>query len=134
MKNLLLVSLIFIAACAGMVGGAQTPEDLMEKEVFGKYKISHGMTETFECLERWVRTKMPMALRREISSDGKTGHLFWKDNWNWVNFTLYFRTNDNGLPNELSIYRSANIPAPKYLRDAAYNCAVDVKSYPDSNF
>jgi hypothetical protein len=101
-----IVSLIIISTllsgCASVVGGSSSPKDLMTKKVSGEYITEYEMIETFDCLARWVGSKNPIGLRREITADGLQGHLFWKDNFGWVNWTFLFKKAVNGEVNTLS--------------------------------
>ena len=76
--SLIILSSVLLSGCASTLGGSTSPEDLLTKDVSGKYTTKNEMIEVFDCLTRWVGTKMPFALRREITSDGAQGHLFWK--------------------------------------------------------
>jgi uncharacterized protein YceK len=132
---LLIVCLFFMSGCASLVGGSATPQDLETKKVFATYKTNYEMTETFDCLTRWVGTKLPFSLRREIADDGLKGHLFWKDNLGWANWTFVFQKTVSGNANTLSIYRSLNVAGMvDYLKDSASACVTDASSWPDSNF
>jgi len=132
---LLILSTIFLTGCASTLGGSTSPADLVSKKVFAEYTTNYEMTETFDCLTRWVGTKNPFSLRREIDSDGLGGHLFWKDKFGWANWTFLFQQAKFGNANTLDIYRSANVAGTVgYLKDSASACVADASSWPDADF
>ena len=132
---LLILSSVFLSGCASTFGGSTSPADLVSKKVFSEYTTNYEMTETFDCLTRWVGTKNPFSLRREIADNGLKGHLFWKDNFGWANWTFLFQQAKSGNANTLSIYRSANVAGMVgYLKDSASACVADASSWPDSDF
>jgi len=107
----------------------------MTKKVAGEYITEYEMIETFDCLARWVGSKNPIGLRREITDDGLRGHLFWKDNFGWANWTFLFKKPVNGAGNTLSLFVSANVSwHAGYLKDSASECVADASSWPDSDF
>mgnify|MGYP003127110056 CR=1 FL=1 len=138
MKNvisLIILSSVLLSGCASTLGGSTSPEDLLTKDVSGKYTTKNEMIEVFDCLTRWVGTKMPFALRREITSDGAQGHLFWKDGMGWNNWTYFFQKAQDDKDHTFSLYVSANVAwHAGYLKEAGENCANDASSWPDSDF
>lgn len=126
-------SIFVLSGCASMVGGSQTPQDLMTKDPFGKYQTRYNLVETFDCLNRWVSAKNAVGFRREVNKDESEGHMFWKDGLGWVNWTYHFKRGES--QNNLTIYRSANVAGTvDYLKVAARACAETPNSWPDSNF
>lgn len=122
-----------ISGCASIVGGSQSPQDLLGKAPYAQYQTEYDLQETFDCLNRWVSTKVPAGFRREVDSKAAEGHMFWKDGFGWVNWTYHFQTRDE--LNSLTVYRSANIAGMAgYLRVAAEECIKSPNSWPDSNY
>jgi hypothetical protein len=130
----ILLLMTIISGCASTFGGSSSPEDLMTKKVSGDYTTKYEMTETFDCLARWVGTKIQFSLRREIAIDGLEGHLFWKDQLGWVNFTYLYRYLEEDTQNALSLYISANLPFRGFLYESAAACTENASSWPGSEF
>ena len=134
---LLILSSVFLSGCASTLGGSTSPADLVSKKVFAEYTTNYEMTETFDCLTRWVGTKNPFSLRREIADNGLKGHLYDKDHHpqGWINWTFLFQQAKSGNANTLSIYKSANVLfGLGYLKDSASACVADASSSPGSDF
>jgi uncharacterized protein YceK len=135
---LLILSSVFLSGCGSIF--ANSPADLeSKKKLFAEYTTNYEMTETFDCLARWIGTRVPWSLRREIADNGLKGHLFHKtyapQGQGWIDWTVLFQQAKSGNANTLSIYKSANVLGGLgFLKDSASACVADVSSWPDSDF